>query len=71
MRSRGRVLHDAIIEVYGSMILRVKAQLDSGEDVPDCLAKTLILTGEENKLDWEDYCMMTAVFTLGGVHSVS
>lgn len=53
------------------MILCVKARLDAGEDVPDCLAKTLIQTREGEGLDWEDMCMLAAVFTLGGVHSVS
>jgi cytochrome P450 len=71
MRSRGRKLHDSLVEVYGAMILRVKARMDSGENVPDCLVKTLIQTQEEERLDWEDICMLTAVFTLGGVHSVS
>ena len=58
------------MEVYGAMILRVKARMDAGEDVPDCLVKTLLLTQEQEKLDWEDLCMLSAVFTLGGVHSV-
>lgn len=71
MRTRGRNLYDGLIEVYGSMILRVKDRLDSGEDVPDCLVKTLIETQKEEELDWEDLCMLSAVFTLGGVHSVS
>jgi hypothetical protein len=53
------------------MVLRVKARMNSGEVVPDCLVKTLIETQEEEGLDWEDICMLTAVFTLGGVHSVS
>jgi hypothetical protein len=44
--------------------------MDAGEDVPDCLVKTLLLTQEREKLDWEDLCMLSAVFTLGGVHSV-
>jgi serine kinase of HPr protein (carbohydrate metabolism regulator) len=70
MRSRGRKLHDDLIEVYGTMILRVKSRMDSGEDVPDCLVKTLIETQEQEGLDWEDLCMLSAVFTLGGVHSV-
>jgi len=52
------------------MIMRVKARMDAGEDVPDCLVKTLLLTQENEKLDWEDLCMLSAVFTLGGVHSV-
>ncbi|KAH9974786.1 cytochrome P450 [Lactifluus volemus] len=70
-RSRGRRVHDGILEVYGAMIMRVKARMDAGEDVPDCLVKTLLLTQEQEKLDWEDLCMLSAVFTLGGVHSTS
>ena len=70
MKTRGRELHDGLIEVYGSMILDVKARMDAGEDVPDCLVKTLLMTQEEEKLDWEDLCMLSAVFTLGGFASV-
>jgi hypothetical protein len=70
MRSRGRKLHADLIEVYGAMILQVKARLDGGENVPDCLVKTLLETQEKEGLDWEDICMLTCVFTLGGVHSV-
>ncbi|KAJ3842653.1 cytochrome P450 [Lentinula raphanica] len=71
MRTRGRKLHEDLIEVYGSMILRVKAKLDAGEYVPDCLVKTLIQDQDKEELDWEDLCMLSAVFTLGGVHSTS
>ncbi|KAG6911006.1 hypothetical protein DXG01_005421 [Tephrocybe rancida] len=71
MRTRGRKLHDGLIDVYGSMINRVQARMDGGEDVPDCLVKTLIETREQEKLDWEDLCMLSAVFTLGGIHSTS
>jgi hypothetical protein len=59
------------MEVYGAMIMRVKARMDAGEDVPDCLVKTLLLTQEQEKLDWEDLCIMATAFNLGGVHSVS
>jgi cytochrome P450 len=69
-RSRGHRLHDEIVEVYGAMIDRVKARMNAGEDVPDCLVKTMILTQEQEKLSWEDMCMLSVVFTLGGVHSV-
>ncbi|KAF9068379.1 cytochrome P450 [Rhodocollybia butyracea] len=71
MRTRGRNLHQEILEVYGSMILRMKKRLDMGDYVPDCLVKTLIYDQEKEKLDWEDLCMLSAVFTLGGVHSTS
>ena len=51
IQSRGRRLHGEIVEVHGGMIDRVKARMDAGEDVPDCLVKTLILTQAEEKLD--------------------
>lgn len=70
-RARSRWVHKAIMEVYGAMILRVKTRLDAGEDVEDCLAKTLLLEQQNEGLDWEDMCMLSVVFTLGGVHSVS
>lgn len=70
MRSRGRKLHTDIIEVYGGMYLALKDRIDGGEFVPECLVKTLIDTREKEKLDWVDTCMLAAVFTLGGVHSV-
>lgn len=52
-------------------MLEVKARIDAGEDVPDCLVKTLFNIQEEEKLGWEDLCMLSSVFTLGGVGSVS
>ena len=71
-RTRARKVHDALIDVYSPMILRVKERLDSNPDnVEDCLAKTLLLEQEKEELDWEDICMLTVVFTLGGVYSVS
>ncbi|THU77992.1 cytochrome P450 [Dendrothele bispora CBS 962.96] len=70
-RSRGRKLHDDLITVYGSMIQQVEARMKAGEDVPDCLVKTLIQNQKQENLDWEDLCMLSAVFTLGGVHSTS
>lgn len=70
MYTRGTKLHDGLIDIYGEMITRFQSRMQAGEHVPDCLAKTLIETREEEKLDWEDLCMLAAVFTLGGVHSV-
>ena len=53
------------------MILRVKERMDSNQHVEDCLAKTLLLEQKKEGLDWEDICMITVIFTLGGVHTVS
>jgi cytochrome P450 len=70
-RTRAHKLHDGFVEVYGSMIQRFKNLMNSGEEVPDCMMKTLLESQEVEKLDWEDLCMLAAVFTIGGVHSVS
>ncbi|KAG6831335.1 hypothetical protein H0H92_011250 [Tricholoma furcatifolium] len=70
MRTRGRNLHAGFLDAYGGLIDRVKSRINAGEHVPDCLVKTLIETQEAEKLDWEDVCMLAAVFVLGGVHSV-
>jgi hypothetical protein len=53
------------------MIMRVMARMDAGEDVPDCLVKTILLSQEREKLDWEDMCMLAVAFDLGGIGSVS
>jgi hypothetical protein len=53
-KKHGHWVHDAIMDIYGAMILRVKARLDAGEEVEDCLAKTLLLEQENEGLDWED-----------------
>ncbi len=71
MHARASKLHDDFIEVYGSMVLAVKERMDAGENVPHCLAKVLIEGQQQEKLDWEDVCMLSAAFALGGVHSVS
>ena len=52
------------------MIMRVKTRMDGGEDVPDCLVKTLLLSQEREKLDWEDMYMLAVAFDLGGISSV-
>ncbi len=70
-RSRGRRLHEELLEVYGALIMRVKARMDAGEDTPDCLVKTLLLNQEREKLDWEDMCMLVSAFIIGGIYSVT
>ncbi|TFK66957.1 cytochrome P450 [Pluteus cervinus] len=70
-RTRGRNLYNGLITVYGAMINQVKERLDNGENVPDCLVKTLLEVREKEDLSWEDMCMLCAVYILGGVHSTS
>ena len=57
--------------MYGAMIRLVKERMSSGEDVSDCLVKSLLECEEEEQLSWTDLCMLTTAFATGGSHSVS
>jgi len=52
------------------MIAKVKECMDTGNNMLDCLVKTLIKSWEAEKLSWEDMCFITASFTMGGIHLV-
>ena len=67
---RGKQLNRDILALSKPLVANIEGRLQRGEHVPDCLAKTLILNREQEGLDWEDMCMLIAVFVLGGVHSV-
>lgn len=53
------------------MIKEIDARLRREEDVPDCLAKTLLQKQEEEKLDFVDMAMICSAFMIGGVETVS
>lgn len=71
IRRRGRRLHRDFLEVYGALILLVKERMESGENVPDCLVKSILEYQENEKLSWADMCLLTTAFATGGSHSVS
>ncbi|PPQ81470.1 hypothetical protein CVT25_015671 [Psilocybe cyanescens] len=50
---------------------RSRPSLVSAPPTQGCLVKTLLDDQEKEMLDWEDLCMLSTVFTLGGVHSTS
>ncbi|KAF4582650.1 hypothetical protein EYR40_002573 [Pleurotus pulmonarius] len=70
-RASARQLHSDFLYVYGAMINQVKERIDSGEEVPDCLVKTLLNCQHEEELSWKDMCFIVIAFTTGGVHSTS
>lgn len=70
-RASARKLHSDFLDVYGAMINQVKDRIDAGEEVPDCLVKTLLQCQHEEELSWKDMCFIVIAFTTGGVHSVS
>jgi hypothetical protein len=59
------------VETYGGMIKDIEQRMNAGEDVPHCLAKTLINAGEKEGLDHLDKTMICAAFMIGGVETVS
>ena len=69
---RAKQLHKDIVETYGGMINQIEQRIDSGEDVPHCLAKKLIEMNdrETSGLDRLDKVMICAAFMVGGVESV-
>ncbi|KAF7416426.1 hypothetical protein PC9H_002692 [Pleurotus ostreatus] len=70
-RASARKLHSDFLDVYGAMINQVKDRIDAGEEVPDCLVKTLLQCQHEEELSWKDMCFIVIAFTTGGVHSTS
>lgn len=69
MASRGKKLHEGLVETYGGMINEIAARMKRGEEVPDCLVKTMLLTREEEELDHIDMSILCAAFMIGGVET--
>lgn len=53
------------------MIKDIEARLHAGEDVPDCLAKTMLVNQRSENLDHLDMTILTSAFMIGGVETVS
>lgn len=71
LRTRAQNLHNDLVETYGGMIADIDARMRRGEDVPDCLAKTMLETREEEQLDDLDMAILASAFMIGGVETVS
>jgi hypothetical protein len=52
------------------MINEIEQRMNAGEEVPDCLAKTLIEAGQRDELDFLDRTMICSAFMIGGVETV-
>jgi Cytochrome P450 len=70
LTTRGKKLHKDLVEIYGGMMKTMEQQMKAGEDIPHCLAKTLIETDEQEELDFLDKVMICSAFMVGGVESV-
>jgi cytochrome P450 len=70
MKTRGERLHADLVETYGGMINDIDARMQRGEEVPDCLVKTLLLSREEEQMDHLDMAILCSAFMIGGVETV-
>ncbi|KAJ3576647.1 hypothetical protein NP233_g278 [Leucocoprinus birnbaumii] len=71
MTARGRKLHADLVETYGGLIREVETKIKYGEDVPDCLVKTILTTNEEEQLDFVDMAILCSAFMIGGVETTA
>lgn len=70
MWSRGTRLHRDLVDTYGGMINDIRVRMQRGEDVPDCLSKTMILSQKAEDLDHVDMAILASAFMIGGVETV-
>jgi hypothetical protein len=71
MHKRGRKLHQGLVDTYGGLVTGIKNSLDRGEDVPDCLSKTMLEIQDKEQLDHLDMSILASAFMIGGVETVS
>ncbi|KDR76700.1 hypothetical protein GALMADRAFT_139595 [Galerina marginata CBS 339.88] len=71
MKTRGKKLHAGLVDTYGGMILDIDARMKRGEQVPDCLVKTLLQSREEEQLDHLDMSILCSAFMIGGVETTA
>ena len=70
MTARARKLHADILAFNRPLFVDIETRLQRGEDVPECLAKTLVLTREAEGLDELDILIMCGTLIIGGVETV-
>ncbi|KAJ7615356.1 cytochrome P450 [Roridomyces roridus] len=71
MRSRGEKLHEKLVETYGGMIKDLDHRMLMGENVPDCLAKTMLESKVEEEMDHLDMSILASAFMIGGVETTA
>lgn len=71
MVTRAKQLHSDLVETYGGMIKEIEARIKRGEQVPECLVKTMLQSQEEENLDSIDMAILCSAFMIGGVETVS
>jgi hypothetical protein len=70
MRTLGQKLHQDLVDTYGGFIKDIEHRMEMGITVPECLAKTMLDTKEEENLDHLDMAILASAFMIGGVETV-
>ena len=71
MKRRGKRLHTALVNTYGGLVGCIERQMRAGVQVADCLAKAMVLTREQERLDDLDVAMLSAAFMVGDVETTA
>lgn len=68
---RAHRLHNDLVTTYGGLIKNVERDMETGINVKNCLAKTMLEIKEEEGLDDLDMAILASAFMIGGVETVS
>jgi len=68
--TRAQRLHQRVVAIIGGILSDVDEQLQAGESLPDCLAKSLLENRGKEDHDWLDIIMLCAAFIVPGFASV-
>ncbi|KAJ7648055.1 cytochrome P450 [Roridomyces roridus] len=71
MHRRGEKLHEKLVETYGGMIKDLDHRMQMGENVADCLAKTMLESKAEEEMDHLDMSILASAFMIGGVETTA
>ncbi|KAF2450909.1 cytochrome P450 [Karstenula rhodostoma CBS 690.94] len=71
LKSKAKALHRDLVETYGGLINEIDGRMKDGEQVPDCLAKTMLDIKDEENLDHVDMAILASAFMIGGVETTA
>lgn len=69
MQARGQKLHQGLVDTYGGLIRDIEHRMQMGASVPDCLAKTMLDTKDQEQMDHLDMSILASAFMIGGVET--
>jgi len=68
--TRAQRLHERVVAIIGGILSDMDEQLQAGESLPDCLAKSLLENRGKENHDRLDIIMLCAAFVVPGFASV-